>query len=85
MMTRQKMLQIEALNNRLGMLFEKLNNGEWIDEIRLSTKEAAAVLGISPNALRIKVHRGQIEAEKLGNELRFRLSSLCSAFIKLEV
>lgn len=85
MLTHKKLLQIEALQARLGSLFENLNNGKWIDEIRLTTKEAAAFLGISPNALRIRVHRGKIEAEKLDQELRFRVSSLLSSFSKMEV
>lgn len=37
----------------------------------LSTKEAAYYLRISPNALRIMVHRDKVKAYKLGNRLRF--------------
>lgn len=85
MIGHKKLLQLEALQDKLGSLFENLNNGEWLDEIRLTTKEAAAFLGISPNALRIRVHRGKIEAEKLDRDLRFTLSSLISSFKKLEV
>jgi len=48
----------------------------------LSTKEAATFLGISPNALRILVHRGKIEAYKLGNRLRFQLHDLKNALLK---
>jgi len=48
------------------------------------TKEASAFLGITPNALRIKVHRGQIKAEKLDQKLRFRISCLLSSFTQLE-
>ena len=44
---------------------------EWI-----ATAAAAAYLKISPNALRIMVHRGQVKAHKLGRRLRFRLRDL---------
>ena len=85
MITDNRLLQLEALQARLDSFFEKLNNGKWLDEIRLTTKEAAALLGITPNALRIRVCRGKIEAEKLDNDLRFRISSVLSSFTKLEV
>ena len=67
-----------------AMLFENLDDN-WKNEIRLSTKEAALFLGISPNALRIKVHRGQVNAEKLDKKLRFKFSSLVTLFKKMEV
>ncbi len=44
---------------------------EW-----LSTKEAAAYLGISPNALRILVCRGRVRSYKLGSRLKFRIKDL---------
>ena len=37
-----------------------------------TTKEAGSYLRISPNALRIMVHRGTIKAYKLGTRLRFK-------------
>ncbi|MFZ4712568.1 MAG: helix-turn-helix domain-containing protein [Bacteriovoracaceae bacterium] len=40
---------------------------EW-----LSTDEVANYLGISSNAVRIMVHRGQIQTYKFGRRLRFR-------------
>ena len=40
--------------------------GKW-----MTTKEAASYLKISPNALRIIVHRGKINAYHLGRRLRF--------------
>lgn len=82
MITHEKLLRLEAFQAKLGSLFENLNNSEWLDEIRLTTKEAAAFLGISPNALRIRVHRGKIEAEKLDRDLRFKLSKL--SFLNLK-
>ena len=51
--------------------FENRISCEWI-----ATAAAAAYLKISPNALRIMVHRGQIKAHKLGSRLRFRLRDL---------
>jgi len=46
----------------------------------LTTEQAARVLSISPNALRIMVHRGQIEVYKFGRRLRFKLND-CLALI----
>lgn len=52
---------------------------EW-----LTTSEAADdVLRVSENALRIKVHRAQITAHRLGGRLRFRHSDLLKAINKL--
>lgn len=85
MITPKKLLQLEAFQDKLGALFDNMNNGKWLDEIRLTTKEAAAFLGISPNALRIRVHRGKIEAEKLDRDLRFKLSGLNASFNKMEM
>ncbi|MGE0632380.1 MAG: hypothetical protein AB7O96_08235 [Pseudobdellovibrionaceae bacterium] len=45
-----------------------------------STKVAADVLGITPNALRIRKCRGQIECRYFGNQLRFNISYLQSLF-----
>jgi excisionase family DNA binding protein len=52
-------------------LFENQIPCEW-----LSTFEAARYLGITPNALRICVHRGQVCAYKFGRRLRFRAEEL---------
>ncbi len=57
--------------------FENLEVGEW-----LTSAEAARFLGISPNALRIKVCRGEIEFKKLGSRLRFRKCWLNSLLLK---
>ena len=43
-----------------------------------STKVVAAMLGISPNALRIRKCRGQIRSRYFGNHLRFYVSELQS-------
>ncbi len=41
-----------------------------------NTDEAAKYLSISPNALRILVHRARIKYFKLGSRLKFRLCDL---------
>lgn len=50
---------------------------EW-----LSTEEAAYFLSVSPNALRIMVHRDQIRAYKIGRRLRFSLQDCKLLFVK---
>ena len=58
-------------------IFENLVEREW-----LSTEEAAHFLSLTPNALRIMVHRGQIQVFKLGRRLRFRLKDCQALFLK---
>ena len=54
------------------MLFEK-----GIVRRKVSTKVAASLLGITPNALRIRKSRGLIKAVRDGDkELRFYLSDI---------
>lgn len=43
-----------------------------------STKAAAQILGISPNALRIRKCRGEIECRYFGKHLRFDVNYLTS-------
>jgi excisionase family DNA binding protein len=57
--------------NSFGKFFENQEVGEW-----LTSKEAAQVLGISPNALRILACRGRVKFFKLNGRLRFRGSDL---------
>jgi len=54
-------------------IFENQIAPMWV-----STKAAAAILGISPNALRIRKCRGQIECRYDRNHLRFNLNYLRS-------
>lgn len=49
---------------------------EW-----LTTEQAAYLLSISTNALRIMVHREQIEVHKFGRRLRFKKID-CLSLIK---
>lgn len=58
-------------------IFDNRREREW-----LTTKEAAHFLAVSPNALRIMVHRNQIEAYKIGRRLRFRLKDCQALFQK---
>lgn len=50
---------------------------EW-----LTTKEAAQFLGVSENALRIMVYRGQVSVYKFGRRLRFRFKDCEALFLK---
>lgn len=50
--------------------------------IWVSTKVASSILGISPNALRIRKCRGEIECKYFGKELRFSVSYLHSLFLE---
>lgn len=49
-----------------------------IEPMWVSTKVAAAILGLTPNALRIRKYREQIECRYFGNQLRFNVSYLYS-------
>ncbi len=60
-----------------SLIFENRTQREW-----LSTEEAAHFLCLSPNALRIMVHRGQIQVFKLGRRLRFRVKDCQALFVK---
>jgi len=43
-----------------------------------STKVAASILGITPNALRIRKHRGEVSCRYFGRHLRFDVNQLVS-------
>lgn len=55
--------------------FDKKIATEWV-----CTKAAAMILGITPNALRIRKCRGEIECRYFGNQLRFNVTYLLSLF-----
>jgi excisionase family DNA binding protein len=61
-------------------LFDKKMNDQKVDENEqwLNTDEAATYLRVSPNALRILVHRAKVKSFKFGSRLRFKLSDLIS-------
>lgn len=50
----------------------------------VSTKVASQFLGISENALRIKVCRGQVPCYKFKCSLRFRVSEISRLFLRKE-
>ena len=60
-----------------SLFFENRIASKW-----LTTKEASFILGVSENALRIMVHRGQITTFKFGRRLRFQLSDCEALFTK---
>jgi hypothetical protein len=74
----------ESENKFTDSIFENLVTNKTVDENWLTTKKAAAFLGITPNALRIRVHRGQVVASKLGAHLRFSMACLKILLIKKE-
>ena len=54
--------------------------GNQIVPMWASTKVAATILGITPNALRIRKCRGEIECRYFGKYLRFNVAELLSQF-----
>ncbi|MCB9093504.1 MAG: helix-turn-helix domain-containing protein [Halobacteriovoraceae bacterium] len=73
-------------SKKTGPLFENLieiktdENNRW-----LNTNEAAEFLRLTPNALRILVHRAQVKYYKFGRRLRFRENDLHSLILPTEV
>lgn len=59
------------------LFFENRIVQEW-----LTIENAAEYLGVSENALRIMVHRGQIRFYKLGRRLRFHKDELRALFLR---
>jgi len=68
------------------LLFENLNTNEISDENEkwFDTDEAANYLRLSPNALRIMVHKAKIRSYKIGRRLRFKKSDLLSTLLPQE-
>lgn len=65
----------EKPESKGSLFFENRIATEWV-----CTKDAAAILGITPNALRIRKCRGEIECRYFGNQLRFNVNYLHSLF-----
>ncbi|WP_413578779.1 helix-turn-helix domain-containing protein [Bdellovibrio sp. HCB290] len=61
-------------------LFQNKIVCEW-----LSSSQAAIYLGITENALRIMVCRGQVRAHKMGRRLRFSVDDLRALLTRVEV
>lgn len=71
-----ELIDAKGYRSDVKLFFENQVEREW-----LNTKEAAHYMGVTENALRIMVHRGQIQAYSLGRRLRFRFSD-CRALFK---
>lgn len=67
------------LNLDKKLFFENFIAPEYVN-----TEFAARLLGISENAVRIKVCRGKIPAYKFGRCLRFKLSEINHLFSRKE-
>ncbi len=90
-MTSTKINNRQFDDNLINLDKEKTLNKEevmFIDKriasALLSTREAAMFLSVSPNALRIMVHRNQVKSYKLGKRLRFNLEDLLNLLRKKE-
>ena len=68
-----------GINSGTELFFGNRIEREW-----LTTKEAACFLSVTPNALRIMVHRDQVPVYKFGRRLRFRQRDCVALFPKLE-
>ena len=83
-MTQGKIGRDKNGNNEFGevnleaekLFFENQIVPRWVP-----TKVAASILGISPNALRIRKCRSEIECKYFGKELRFDVCYLQSLFL----
>ncbi len=69
------MLSVKPESSKDSLFFENRRATEWV-----CTKAAAAILGITPHALRIRKCRGEIECRYFGNQLRFNVNYLQSLF-----
>lgn len=73
----------KADDKKSDQFFEnKIERNQNADEKTrwLDTDEAAEFLRLTPNALRILVHRAQVKYFKFGRRLRFRQCDLISLF-----
>ena len=70
-------MKLFGSHENVNPFFENQEVGKW-----LTSQEAARALGVSPNALRIMVCRGQVKFFKLHGRLRFRASDLMALLRK---
>ena len=70
--------KLEINSTAVKEFFDNRIACEW-----LSTKEAAYFLSVSENALRIMVHRNQVQVFRFGRRLRFRLKD-CQALFQMK-
>lgn len=61
-------------------LFDNRDDDQSCSHEWLSCEEAASILRVTSNALRIMVYRGHVRAFKIRNRLRFRKSDCLALF-----
>lgn len=68
----------QSMDKSTDYFFDNLSLSKHADENTrwLDTNEAADFLRLTPNALRILVHRAQVKYFKFGSRLRFRRADL---------
>lgn len=67
---------ISTLNTGVSTSVESIFENSKIVCEWLGTEKAAAFLDMTPNALRIMVHRGKVKVYRIGRRLRFKLTDL---------
>lgn len=79
---KKRIVESSRIENQSAVILdqEKLLFLNSIVPLWVSTRVAASYLGISPNALRIRKCRGDIECKYFGKELRFDLNYLQTLF-----
>ena len=70
----------KAREKKINLESEKLFIENQIVPVWASTKDAATMLGISANALRIRKCRGEIDCRYFGKYLRFNVMQIQSLF-----
>ena len=63
-----------------SLIFDNRDDDQSCSQEWLSCEEAASILRVTSNALRIMVYRGHIRAFKIRNRLRFRRSDCLALF-----
>lgn len=61
-------------------IFDNRDDDQSCSQEWLSCAEAASILRVTSNALRIMVYRGHVRAFKIRNRLRFRRSDCLALF-----
>lgn len=72
-------LEDPAVQERLKSILAPHIASQAVTEPYLTTKQAADLLGMTPNALRQAAYRDTIPCEHLGRRLRFKASNLTKA------
>lgn len=72
----------EFSENRIVCEWLSYLNKSKTESIWITSKVAAAMLGITPNALRIRKFRGEIECRYFGSQLRFNIFYINSLLLE---